>query len=208
MRSHASLAVAALLIAFHAADAAAGGGPFGIDHRLTYDDSGIWNRSVQVAVVTGTVAGVVGGALWLGDDDKLGDTLWRSVDAIALTAVTTTTAKYAFSRKRPSQTDDPNEFFAGHGYQSFPSGEVAAIAAATTPIMVAYGPDHPLVYGLAALPLYDAVARMKTQGHWQSDVLVGAAIGTGFGIYAARRDSPIVVGWLPGGVSVGFSKQF
>ena len=62
--------------------------------------------------------------------------------------------------------------------------------------------------GGASLPLYDAIARMKTHGHWQSDVLVGAAIGTGFGIYAARRDAPIVVGWLPGGISVGFRKDF
>ena len=31
------------------------------------------------------------------------------------------------------------------------------------------------------LPAYDAIARVKTHGHWQSDVLVGALVGTGIG---------------------------
>ncbi|HEY4139209.1 MAG TPA: phosphatase PAP2 family protein, partial [Casimicrobiaceae bacterium] len=156
------------------APACAGGGPFGIDHRLTYDNSGIWKRSIQQDLAVATALTTFGGAVWLGDDDKLGDTLWRSVDAMALSALTTETTKYVFSRERPSQTDDPNRFFTGHGNQSFPSGEVAEIASAVTPIMVTYGPEHPWVYGLGVLPLYDAIARMKVHGHWQSDVLAGA----------------------------------
>jgi undecaprenyl-diphosphatase len=45
-------------------------------------------------------------------------------------------------------------------------------------------------------------------GHWQSDVLVGWAIGTGVGIWAARRDSPLILSWLPGGFEVGFVHRF
>ncbi|WP_136257688.1 phosphatase PAP2 family protein [Rhodanobacter lindaniclasticus] len=190
------------------ASALASGGPLGIDHRIHYDNRGIWNRSDQNVLMYGTVVTVLGGALAFGDQDKLGDTFWRSVDALAVTAVATEGMKLTFQRERPSQTSDPNQWFAGSHAQSFPSGEVAAISAAVTPFMVNYGKDHPAVYALALLPIYDAVARVKTHGHWQSDVLVGAAIGTGVGLWAAHRNSPLIIGWLPGGFQVGFVHRF
>ena len=188
--------------------ARAGGGLLGIDHRIAYDNSGIWKRSNQIDLIYGTVFVVGGGALALGDDSKLGDTFWRSVDALVVTSAATTVAKYAFQRERPSATADPNRFFQGSRAQSFPSGEVAAIAAAVTPFMVNYGQDHPAIYALALLPAYDAIARVKTRGHWQSDVLVGAAIGTGVGVWTARRKSSLTVGLLPGGFSVGYMHHF
>ncbi len=186
----------------------ASGGPLGIDHRLHYDNSGIWKRSNQVALQYGTIVTIVGGALVFGDNDKLGDTFWRSVDALALGSLATQGLKLTFQRERPSTTSDPNRFFKGVHAQSFPSGEVTAITAAVTPFIVNYGEDHPAVYALALLPAYDAVARMKTRGHWQSDVLVGAAVGVGFGIWASHRDSPLILGWLPGGFQVGFVHHF
>lgn len=187
--------------------ACASGGPLGIDHRLHYDNSGIWKRGNQTALMYGTILTVGAGALALGDHDRLGDTFWRSVDAMVVTGVSTTALKYTFRRERPSQTDDPNRFFRGHA-QSFPSGEVASISAAVTPFIVNYGEDHPAVYALALLPAYDAVARMKVRGHWQTDVLAGAAIGAGVGVWAAHRSSSLIVGWLPGGFSVGYVHHF
>ena len=188
--------------------ACAAGGPFGIDHQIHYDNSGIWKRSNQTTLIYGTVFTVLGGALAFGDQDKLGDTFWRSVDALAVTSLSTEGLKLTFQRERPSQTSDPNRFFAGTHAQSFPSGEVAAISAAVTPFMVNYGPDHPAVYALALLPVYDAVARVKTRGHWQSDVLVGAAIGTGVGLWAAHRHSPLLTRWFPGVFLVVFIHHF
>ena len=188
--------------------ALASGGPLGIDHRLHYDNSGIWKRSDQNVLMYGTIFSVAGGALAFGDQDKFGDTLWRSVDALVISSIGAQAMKYAFQRERPSQTSNPDEFFKGTHAQSFPSGEVTAISAAVTPFMAAYGDDHPAVYALALLPAYDAVARLKVRGHWQSDVLVGAALGTGVGLWAAHRQSPLILGWLPGGFQVGFVHHF
>lgn len=206
MRAPSFLLLCLALLASTGAMAASG--PLGIDHRIHYDNRGIWNRTDQNALVYGTVATVVGGALAFGDQDKLGDTLWRSVDALAVTSIGTEGLKLAFRRERPSQTANPNRFFAGTHAQSFPSGEVAVMSAAVTPFIVNYGPDHPAVYALALLPVYDAIARVKTRGHWQSDVLVGAAIGTGVGLWATHRNSPLIIGWLPGGFQVGFIHHF
>jgi len=186
----------------------AGGGPCLIDYPVTYDDSGIWNRSDQQLLMNATILTVVGGSFLLGDQDKLGDTFWRSMDSMALSAVVAQGSKLVFQRKRPSQTDDPSEFFKGTQYESFPSGEVSAIAGAVTPFVVQYGREHPAVYALEVLPLYDAIARVKVHGHWQSDVVAGWGIGTAAGIWAARRDSPLIVSWLPGGVQVGFVHRF
>lgn len=189
--------------------AEAGGGPFGIDHRVPYDNSGIWKRSYQKDLAAGAALTVVGGALFGDNDSRIGRTFDQSLDAMVLTAGTTTVMKYAFSRERPSETSDPNRFFQGHGHQSFPSGEVAEISAVVTPFIAEYGHDHPAVYALALLPAYDAVARVKVQGHWQSDVIVGAAVGMGWGIYAHHRKTPLIMGMLPGhGFMVGYARQF
>lgn len=188
--------------------AEAGDGPFGIDHLVSYDNSGIWARSNQQLLMNATILTVVGGSFALGDQDKLGDTFWRSLDSMALSAVVAQGGKLVFQRKRPSQSSDPNEFFKGTQYQSFPSGEVSAIAGAVTPFVVEYGRDNPAVYALEVLPLYDAIARVKVHAHWQSDVLVGWGIGTAAGVWAARRESPLILSWLPGGVQVGFVHRF
>ncbi|GAB3036898.1 hypothetical protein GCM10027285_20510 [Oleiagrimonas citrea] len=189
-------------------NAYAGGGPLGIDHKLHYDNSGIWKRSNQKNLQYAMIVTVIGGSFALGDQSRLGDTFWRSLDAMSFSALGSAGLKLTFQRKRPSQTNNPNEFFKGSGYQSFPSGEVAALSGAVTPFIVRYGSDHPAVYALALLPAYDAVARMKTHGHWQTDVLAGAALGVGVGIWASHRKSPLILGWLPGGFSVGFVHHF
>lgn len=204
-RSASTLLVAALALP---ASVHAAGGPFGIDHTLHYDNSGVWKRGNQQIVYYGSLAAVAAGALWLGDQDELGDTLWRSVDAVVVAGAGTQALKWTFQRERPTQSSSPDRWFKGFHAQSFPSGEVAAISAAVTPIMAHYGEEHPAVYALALLPAYDAVARMKVHEHWQSDVLVGAAIGVGVGLWAEHRKSPWIVGFLPGGFQVGFARHW
>ncbi len=188
--------------------ASVGGGPFGIDHAVNFDDSGIWKRRNQVVLQDATALLVVGGALWEGDDSRFGHTLWQSVDAMALGVATSTVMKRAFGRTRPAESDDPNRWFRGRGNNSFPSGEVMEITTAVTPIVLEYGAEHPAVWALEVLPLYDAVARVKVKAHWQSDVLASFAIGTAIGAYTHSRSAAISVGLLPRGVTIGWKKSF
>jgi len=198
-----------MLVAFSAGPigAIAGGGPLGIDYRVTYDNSGIWARSNQTALIDSMIGAVAAGALWEGGDDRLGKTFWQSVDAGVISGLASTALKYAFSRERPSQTSNPNEWFTGHG-QSFPSGEVTTTSSLVMPFVLEYGRDHPAVYALELLPVYDAVARMKTWGHWQSDVLAGYALGTASGYFLHRSGPPLIFSVMPHGIRVGIKKQF
>lgn len=188
-------------------------GPFLIDHKVRLDNRGIWQRKYQLTLEYGTIATVVGGSLLLGNQSKLGDTFWRSLDALAVGSAVSQVAKWTFSRERPDATTDPGKFFqfqdlGSNKAESFPSGEVTAIAAAVTPFIYEYHQEHPAVYALEVLPLYDAMARVKAHGHWQSDVLAGWALGTAAGIWAAHRKSPLILSWLPGGFEVGFIHRF
>jgi membrane-associated phospholipid phosphatase len=202
---------AAALVAAAAAvsPAFAAGGPLGIDHRLGEDGAtGIWSRRNQNVLQGVTPLVVIAGALWEGDDTRYGHTSWQAVDSLVIGAVTTVGMKLAFGRARPSQTDDPNRWFQGSGHNSFPSGEVMEITTAVTPFILEYGADHPAVWALELLPAYDAVARVKSRAHWQSDVLASFAIGTAIGYYTHSRPTALSVGLLPRGLTVGWKKSF
>jgi undecaprenyl-diphosphatase len=77
-----------------------------------------------------------------------------------------------------------------------------------TPFVLEYRADTPAVYALEALPLYDVIARMKVQGHWQTDVLAGFALGTASGYYAHNRTSPFLLSYMPHGIFVGWRKSW
>ena len=110
------------------------------------------------------------------------------MDASAASGIVAFAMKYAFSRARPNASNnDPNLWFQGHGNESFPSGEVTEVSSIVTPFVLEYGSDHPLVYALEALPVYDGIARMKVQAHWQSDVIAGYALGTAAGVADASQ---------------------
>jgi undecaprenyl-diphosphatase len=187
--------------------ACAGGGPLGIDHRWNYDNSGIWKRSNQDLLRYGALAADIGLALGEGDGSRLGRSAWQAVDSVVLAGVAAEAAKRVFGRERPGDTNDPNQWFKS-GNRSFPSGEVAEISSIVTPYVLEYRHDHPAVWALELLPAYDAVARMKVQAHWQTDVLAGFALGTAAGIWAHERKMPLIVSVLPHGFAVGLKKQF
>ena len=199
-----------LLLLVAAPACRAGGGPFGIDHEWSYDNSGIWARPKQEVLEYGLIAFEVGGALWEGGDTRFGHTLWQSIDSSAASGLVALALKYATSRVRPIDSGgDPNLWFKGHGNQSFPSGEVTEVSSIITPIVLEYRHDDPWVYALELLPVYDGIARMKVQAHWQSDVIAGFALGTGFGwLMHSHEGTPYVLGVLPHGFYVGLKKSF
>jgi undecaprenyl-diphosphatase len=189
--------------------AQAGGGLLGLDHAVSLDDHGIWARRNQQVLLTAMLAGEAGVALYEGGDTRLGRTMWQSIDATVVGGVAAELLKRTFARSRPNQSSDPDLWFQGSGHDSFPSGEATITSAVVTPVMLEYGAEHPAVYALALLPAYDAIARVKVHGHWQSDVLAGLALGTATGYFAhARLRTPLVLGILPGGFYVGFKKSF
>jgi hypothetical protein len=185
----------------------AGGGPLGIDSRLNQDDQGVWKRSNQTTLGRLVVGGVIAGSLWEGSDSRLGKTFWQSTDSMIVGSAGYLALNNTFRRLRPSQTEDPNQWFKSGGH-SFPSGEVTAISAAITPFVLEYGRERPLVVALELLPLYGSIARMKSRAHWQTDVLAGWALGSAAGYYAHSRDQPFTVMVMPQGVTVGLKKKF
>jgi membrane-associated phospholipid phosphatase len=186
----------------------AGGGFLGIDSELPLDTGGIWARKYQTGIENGVIAVEVAGALWFGNDDKLGHAFWQDIDSTALSGVAAELLKYGFSRPRPYQGDNPNAWFKGSCCQSFPSGEVTLQAAFVTPLIVNYYKQEPWIWALEALPVYDAIARLKSQAHWQTDVIAGGLVGTGFGYWATTRNTPLSVQILPRGLTIGISKRF
>jgi membrane-associated phospholipid phosphatase len=180
----------------------------GFDHELPLDQNGIWARQYQTGLQNAVIGLEVAGSLWFGNDNELGHTFWQTIDASTVSGIGATALKYAFSRARPSQGNDPNQWFKGRGHQSFPSGEVTLQASFAAPFIANYGRQDPWVWALEILPLYDAFARLKSQAHWQSDVIAGWALGTAVGYWSTTRATPLSVQLLPGGLSVGFSKRF
>lgn len=193
-----------LLLAALAVPAAADG----LDRRLDFDDSGIWDESVQDAVLYSLIGAEVAGALWMGGETRVGRVLWQSIDASAAGFLTAEVTKRIFTRVRPSDADDPDLWFEGGSNDSFPSGSMIAVTSIVTPFVLEYRKDYPAIYALELLPLYMAVGRLKAQEHWQTDVIAGFAIGTTLGVLAHRREHPFVLEMLPDGVMVGMRKRF
>ena len=181
----------------------------GIDHRVAQDEHGIWSRGVQETLRYGVIATEIGGALWLGGDDPLGHTFWVTIDSSLVSGISAEVLKHATGRRRPADTADPNDWW-NHGgcCRSFPSGEVTLQASFVTPIIVNYAERNPWVWALEALPAYDAIARVKSRAHWQTDVLAGWALGTGVGYWMAKRNDPFFLQVLPHGVTAGISMKF
>jgi membrane-associated phospholipid phosphatase len=184
------------------------GGFLGIDHRWGYDNAGIWARSNQTALLYSMVGAELACGLWWGGEDRVGNTCWRAIDSSIIASGSAQALKYAFTRARPIQDNNPNLWFQGGTHYSFPSGEVATVSSIVSPFIFQYRFDQMAVWLLELLPLYDGLARMKVQAHWQTDVLFGWLIGTASGYYAYRRNSPLVLSVMPHGIYVGLKREF
>ena len=202
-RGAASGALIALLLALMAAPVRAD-----LDHRLELDESGIWDESVQDAVLYALVGAEIAGAFWEGGETRVGRVLWQSIDASAAGFLSAEVMKRVFTRVRPLDENDPDLWFEGDGNDSFPSGSVTVVTSIVTPFVLEYRAEYPAIYALELIPLYMAVGRLKAQAHWQTDVIAGLALGTAWGVLAHRRENPVVLNLLPDGVMVGWNKRF
>lgn len=176
-----------------------------IDHRLTKDTGGIYGFQDAVPVSLGVL--VAGCALWQGTEDRLGKTCWQAAESGAASAVAAEGLQFLTGRQSPAMTGDPNRWFSG-AKGSFPSTHVSVTTGIVTPFIYQYVHDDPIIAVLAALPVYEMVARVKAQQHWQTDVLAGAALGFAFGGYEAHRSNPLIFSVLPGGAFIGFRHSF
>jgi membrane-associated phospholipid phosphatase len=179
-----------------------------VDHRVSYDATGVWNSSVYRGVVTALTVAEIGGAVWEGSATRVGKTLWQGIDSEILAKATATAGKHIFARARPSTSDNPCLWFQGGSNYSFPSGEASVAAALVTPYVLEFGGEYPAAYALLLLPLYVGAGRIKNQAHWQTDVLAGWAVGGLSGWYAHSRDVPIMIELLPRGFAAGYKRQF
>jgi membrane-associated phospholipid phosphatase len=108
------------------------------------------------------------------------------LEALAMTAVTTDAVKYTVARRRPdawargvrTNAGDDNAFLSGHA-----SGTFAGAAAFGTVAMLRGYEGWPWIYA-AGFTSATAISylRVAADRHWLTDVMAGAALGTGIGI--------------------------
>ena len=128
---------------------------------------------------------------------------WRASESGALALGTAEVLQRTFTRPRPSQVNDPDLWFQGDHYHSFPSSETALATAVVTPFIIEYARDYPGVWALAAIPAYVGIARLKSTAHWQTDVLASVALGVATGYFASRSEQPLLLRLMGDGVFIG-----
>jgi membrane-associated phospholipid phosphatase len=126
----------------------------------------------------------------IGHFERVADLGLHTTEAIVVSAGVTYVIKGLAGRQRPSHAgvDDPDDFSLGGGFKkgsssSFPSGHATAAFATATVVTLEthrWWPKStwyvaPIMYGGATMV---GVARLYTNAHWASDVVMGAGIGT------------------------------
>lgn len=134
----------------------------------------------------------------LGHFDRVADLGLHSTEAIVLSSGVTYVIKGLAGRERPSHAgvNDPDDFAFGGGFRSggsssFPSGHATAAFATATVVTLEthrWWPKStwyiaPLMFGGASMV---GVARLYSNAHWASDVVMGAGIGTLMGLKVFR----------------------
>jgi len=125
------------------------------------------------------------GLTMLGNDKKLQDAAFTSVQAQVTSLIFVGATKLIFGRHRPDAGNGPRHFNPFSDFDAaFPSGHTSTAFALVTPWIYYY--PNPLTYALLILPASTAVSRIVLDRHWFTDVLTGAVIGTLVGITLAK----------------------
>lgn len=153
------------------------------------------SHAADVFNFLGSKGTVIGGvALYgigrIGHFDRVADLGLHGTEAVIVSGAITTVVKDLAGRERPgvAGVNDPDDFkfgggFGAHGNTSFPSGHATAAFAAATMVTLEthrWWPKStwyiaPVMYGGATLV---GVARLYSNAHWASDVVMGAGVGT------------------------------
>jgi hypothetical protein len=131
-----------------------------------------------------TVASISGGTYLVGrmtGNERLGDTGWLGLEALAHTQIVVQGLKVATQRERPPEPTERRGFWTGGS--SFPSGHAASTWAWATVVARQY-PEKKIVpitvYSVATIV---SAARLSARRHYASDILVGGALGHLIGRY-------------------------
>ncbi|MBA2686055.1 MAG: phosphatase PAP2 family protein [Gemmatimonadaceae bacterium] len=134
----------------------------------------------------------------IGHFDRVADLGLHSTEAIVVSSGITYVIKGLAGRERPSHAgvNDPDDFRFGGGFakgssSSFPSGHATAAFAMATVVTLEthrWWPKStwfiaPVMFGGASMV---GLARLYTNAHWASDVIMGAGIGTLTGLKVFR----------------------
>ena len=167
------------------------------DHRCFSNDLLLWPPRISDCLGYAVVAAIIGIAAWRiwrpGGREQL---LLVAIAAnLVVTYVIKTLLKRAFGRTWPETWIDNNPslisngvygfnpFHAGRAYQSFPSGHAAATFAVISILWLSRPRErwlHAVVGGTVC------VALVGLNYHFVGDVIAGAMLGSGTGIYASR----------------------
>ena len=128
------------------------------------------------------------------DNARFQDAAFTSLQALAYSAAITSGFKILFGRYRPEADEGAYRFVPFSSNRSLPSGHTSAAFAIVTPWVLYY--PNGATYGLFALSVGTAVARIALDKHWPTDVLAGAAIGFLTARWLTRRHQGAEVGRL------------
>ena len=177
------------LLALASPGAQAGGGPLGIDHEWALDQSGIWARSIpDGARIRRRSPPKRRGALWFGNDNEIGHTFWQSADASIVSGLGALALKVRRSAARvPTRATIRTSGFKAAAARASRAARSRCRRASSRRSSSTTRSEHPWVWSLEALPIYDGIARMKSQAHWQTDVIAGWVLGTAVGYWSTTR---------------------
>jgi membrane-associated phospholipid phosphatase len=133
--------------------------------------------------------GIYAAGLFSGDDD-VRTTGRLAFEAISISGISVIGIRYIFGRSRPYYNEGPRKFYwfePSNEIQSFPSGHTVVAFAMSTVLAERIDNIWARIgfYGMAALTGY---ARVYNNQHWFSDVITGAALGIGAGLYVLKKE--------------------
>jgi len=184
---------------------------FNLSHANSFNEllgikDGGWGEHYNVPRVA--VPGLLLTGLIMGNDSRLGNTVWKSIDSMLLGGIATEALKKTFGRVRPESSHEYENQWFQDGNNSFPSGHVSSMSSIVSPFIYEYAEEEPLVHLLWLFPVHQALGRYNDKRHYASDVTVGFLLGALTGYIAHKQETPFMLKWTDKGVYAGLEFNF